>query len=306
MSKVVVQVAGLRKRYGEVTAVDGVSFEVAEGEVFGILGPNGAGKTTTLEIIEGLRPSDSGQVLVDGLDMGQQRRTIQQRIGVQLQTATLPDFLRVGEALDMFAALFPQSVHPGDILDRLDLREKESALASELSGGQAQRLSLALALVNDPKLLFLDEPTTGLDPQARRAMWELISQVRKRGATLLLTTHYMEEAEVLCDRVAIMDRGKIVALDTPQELIAQHAAAGAIRCRLDGPAPIEELQQLPGVLRVELVEDAVLLHSEALNTSLVALVRLTERRSLSLDGLQVRSPSLEDVFLAVTGHHLPA
>ena len=228
MTDSIVQVEGLAKLYGDVLAVENVSFAVCAGEIFGILGPNGAGKTTTLEIIEGLRQADAGTVIVDGLDVRQQRRAVQQRIGVQLQASTLPDLLRAGEALDLFASLYPGSLTRDGLLERLGLGERRRTYATDLSGGQQQRLSLALALVNDPKVLFLDEPTTGLDPQARRSVWELISEIRQDGKTVVLTTHYMEEAETLCDRIAIMDRGKIVALDTPRA-----ADRSAHRGRLD-------------------------------------------------------------------------
>ncbi len=304
MSDSIVQVEGLVKRYGDVVAVDGVSFAVHAGEIFGILGPNGAGKTTTLEIIEGLCQGDAGTVTVDGLDVRQQRRAVQQRIGVQLQASTLPDLLRAGEALDLFAALYPQSVPRNDLLDRLGLGERQRTYATELSGGQQQRLSLALALVNDPKLLFLDEPTTGLDPQARRSVWELISEIRQDGKTIVLTTHYMEEAETLCDRIAIMDRGKIVALDTPRELIGQLTEDGSIECSLADELSTDVLNGLRGVIRQDRLEQTVVLRSVDLNGTLVQLLQLLTERGLPLNSLQVHTPTLEDVFLSLTGNRL--
>ena len=304
MTDSIVQVKGLAKLYGDVLAVENVSFAVRAGEIFGILGPNGAGKTTTLEIIEGLRQADAGTVTVDGLDVRRQRRAVQQRIGVQLQASTLPDLLRAGEALDLFASLYPGSLTRDGLLERLGLGERRRTYATDLSGGQQQRLSLALALVNDPKVLFLDEPTTGLDPQARRSVWELISEIRQDGKTVVLTTHYMEEAETLCDRIAIMDRGKIVALDTPRELIGQLTEEGSIECSLGDKLPTDVLDGLSGVVEQERLEQTVVLRSVDLNGTLVALLQLLTELGLPLNTLQVRTPTLEDVFLSLTGHRL--
>jgi ABC-2 type transport system ATP-binding protein len=217
----VIQVEELRKRYGEVTAVDGVSFQVAEREVFGIVGPNGAGKTTTVEIVEGLRRPDGGRVRVLGLDPGRDGPKLRQRIGVQLQRAALPDRLKVWEALDLYASFYARAVPWPELLDRWELAERRTAAVGNLSGGQRQRLLIALALVGRPEVVFLDELTTGLDPQARRDTWELVRAVRDAGATVVLVTHLMEEAERLCDRVAVIDRGRLVALDTPRALVAR-------------------------------------------------------------------------------------
>ena len=229
---------------------------------------------------------------------------MQQRIGVQLQASTLPDLLRAGEALDLFASLYPGSLTRDGLLERLGLGERRRTYATDLSGGQQQRLSLALALVNDPKVLFLDEPTTGLDPQARRSVWELISEIRRDGKTVVLTTHYMEEAETLCDRIAIMDRGKIVALDTPRALIGQLTEEGSIECSLGDELPTDVLNDLSGVVRQERLEQTVVLRSVDLNGTLVALLQLLTERGLPLNTLQVRTPTLEDVFLSLTGHRL--
>jgi ABC-2 type transport system ATP-binding protein len=215
----IVKVENLQKRYGDVITVKGVSFSVKKGEVFGILGPNGAGKTTTLEMIEALRPIDGGTAMVDGIDVAAQPDRIKEIIGIQLQSTQFLDRLNLTDLLRMFGGMYSTSVNPKELLDEVQLGEKAKAQVSELSGGQKQRFSIAAALVNKPKVLFLDEPTTGLDPQARRNLWELVQQIQKKGITVVMTTHYMEEAELLCDRVAIMDAGRIVALDTPDKLV---------------------------------------------------------------------------------------
>jgi len=218
-SKSVLKVKNLKKSYGDFQAVKGVSFDVAPGEVFGILGPNGAGKTTTLEMIEGMRPIDSGKVIVDGTDVAQDPYVVKEKIGVQLQSSSFFDNLNLVELLKLFGDLYHESVHPMHLLREVNLEEKAKSKAKSLSGGQRQRFSIATTLVNQPVVVFLDEPTTGLDPQARRNLWDLVKQIQKKGTTVVITTHYMEEAEVLCDRIAIMDDGKIVAMDTPKKLI---------------------------------------------------------------------------------------
>lgn len=218
-TKSVLKVKNLKKAYGDFQAVKGVSFEVARGEVFGILGPNGAGKTTTLEMIEGMRPIDSGKVTVDGTDVSQDPYKVKEKIGVQLQSSSFFDNLNLVELLKLFGDLYHESVHPMHLLREVNLEEKAKSKAKSLSGGQRQRFSIATTLVNQPVVVFLDEPTTGLDPQARRNLWDLVKQIQSKGTTVVITTHYMEEAEVLCDRIAIMDDGKIVAMDTPKKLI---------------------------------------------------------------------------------------
>jgi ABC-2 type transport system ATP-binding protein len=231
----------LRKRYGTLQAVDGVSFEIAEGEVFGILGPNGAGKTTTLEMIEGMRPIDSGSAIVDGIDVQQDPRGVKARIGIQLQASSFFDELNLVELLELFGHLYDREVDAHALLADVELVEKARAQVRTLSGGQKQRFSIASALVNEPRVLFLDEPTTGLDPQARRHLWGLVRQIRERGHTVVLTTHYMEEAEELCDRVAIMDRGKIVALDTPERLVDALLGRGFTKARVERLANLEDV-----------------------------------------------------------------
>ncbi|HEX2221398.1 MAG TPA: ABC transporter ATP-binding protein [Candidatus Limnocylindria bacterium] len=236
-----ITVRDLRKRYGDVVAVDGVSFDVAEGEVFGILGPNGAGKTTTLEMIEGMRPIDDGTAVVDGVDVGRQPREVKRRIGIQLQSSAFFDELSLVELLELFARLYGRRPDPMALLGEVELTDKARSQVRTLSGGQKQRFSIAAALVNEPRVLFLDEPTTGLDPQARRHMWSLIARLRDGGHTIVLTTHYMEEAEQLCDRVAIMDGGRIVALDAPAALVASLLARGFRKERVERLANLEDV-----------------------------------------------------------------
>lgn len=226
MQKVIISVQDLRKAYGEFEAVKGISFDVYEGEIFGLLGPNGAGKSTTLEIIETLRQKTSGTIVVDGLDLDKQPNEIKKIIGVQLQASGFYPGLNLVELINLFAGLYNQTVDPLAFLDKVNLRDKAKAKFKELSGGQKQRFSIATTLINQPKIIFLDEPTTGLDPQARRNLWDLILDIRKQGTTVIITTHYMDEAEVLCDRVAIIDSGNIIAINTPNQLIDDLVATG--------------------------------------------------------------------------------
>jgi ABC-2 type transport system ATP-binding protein len=298
-----VLVQDLHKRYGDVRAVDGISFSVERGEVFGMLGPNGAGKTTTVEIIEGLRTPDSGRVAVLGYDLARSLSEVKQRIGVQLQQPTLLPRLKVSELLELFGSFFRQARPAAELVAEVGLEESAERLAGTLSGGQAQRLSIALALVNRPELVFLDEPTTGLDPQARVNLWGLVERIRDAGATVLLTTHYMEEAERLCDRVAIVDHGRIVALDSPRGLIDAHFSETAVIFRMKD-APCEELGGLAGVRDVAVEGDEVTLSSGDVPATMSALLEFARGRGMSLEGLYVRGATLEDVFLKVTGRRL--
>ena len=225
----IVTVRDLRKRYGDIEAVRGISFEVQEGEIFGLLGPNGAGKTTTVEILEGLRKADGGDAIVDGIDVSKEPQRAKERVGVQLQQSAFPENFTVKETVDLFALCYGVTVDALALLRQVDLADKAGQRQEKLSGGQRQRLSIATALVNRPRVLFLDEPTTGLDPQARRNLWELVRQIRGSGTTVFLTTHYMDEAEVLCDRVAVMDHGQIIAMDPPRALVT--AQIGRASCR---------------------------------------------------------------------------
>ena len=237
----IIEVRDLRKRYGSLQAVDGVSFSVERDEVFGILGPNGAGKTTTLEMIEGMRPIDDGTATVDGIDVAKDPREVKRRIGIQLQASAFFDELNLIELLQLFGQMYERDVDAMALLGQVELTEKAKSQVRTLSGGQKQRFSIASALVNDPRVLFLDEPTTGLDPQARRHMWGLIRDIQRRGHTVVMTTHYMEEAEELCSRVAIMDGGKIVALDTPQALVDQLVGRGFRKERVERLANLEDV-----------------------------------------------------------------
>ncbi len=240
-SKTIISVSNLAKKYGDFEAVKGISFEVFEGEIFGLLGPNGAGKSTTLEIMETLREKTGGTVLVDGIDLDKDPDSIKKIIGVQLQTSGYYPGLNLSELIELFSGLYNRSVNPLELLDTVNLRDKAKAKYKELSGGQKQRFSIATTLINQPKIIFLDEPTTGLDPQARRNLWELIKDIRSKGTTVIITTHYMDEAEVLCDRVAIIDSGKIIALDPPDRLIDRLVATGFERPKEVKKANLEDV-----------------------------------------------------------------
>ena len=300
----VVTVNSLRKRYGDVTAVDGVSFEVKRGEIFGMVGPNGAGKTTTLESIEGLRRPDGGAVRLLGLDPLAQRRAAAERMGVQLQESALPPRLRVAEALALFGAFYSQRADPADLLARLGLAEKAGAACGKLSGGQKQRLFIALALVNRPEVVFFDELTTGLDPQARRATWDLVRQVRDGGCTVVLTTHAMEEAERLCDRVLIMDHGRIVALDAPEALIRSLGAEQRLVFTLPpGQIPSPRLTDLSQVSRVEQAGTCLTVYGQG-DRFVSSVVYALEEAGVQFLDLRTVQPTLEDVFLALTGREM--
>jgi ABC-2 type transport system ATP-binding protein len=306
-SQSALRVRQLRKAYKDVVAVDGLDLEVQAGECFGLLGPNGAGKTTTVEICEGLTPLDSGEVEVLGRRWSSDAAQLRQRLGIQLQDTQLSEKLTVQETVRLFRSFFRQGAEASDIIARVQLEEKQNSRVGDLSGGQKQRLALACALVGDPDFLFLDEPTTGLDPQARRQLWELIEEFKDSGRTILLTTHYMDEAERLCDRVAIMDHGKVIALGTPRELIASTCAeqmveftAGSVSHALDVPA----LRRIEGVREVRTENGAVLLQVAELHTSVPALIAELTRQNVPLTELRTHSATLEDVFVTLTGRHL--
>ena len=303
-SDAVIRVGDVRKAYGAVKAVDGVSFVVAPGEIFGLLGPNGAGKTTTMEMIEGLHNPDAGTVEVLGLDVRRQAPEIKQRIGVQLQTAALYPQLTVEELLRLFGSFYIRQQAVERVLDDLELGEKRAAQVKTLSGGQQQRLSVALALINDPEVVFLDEPTTGLDPAARQGLWQVIRRMQREGRTILMTTHYMEEAEALCDRLAIMDHGRILDLGSVDELIGRRFQERGVRfLRRDAP-PEDELQGLAGVTRVVVEDDEVVLFTKDVPATVGALLELTTRAGTEPANLMIRRASLEDVFLELTGRAL--
>jgi ABC-2 type transport system ATP-binding protein len=294
----------LYKNYGSVEALRGVSFAVAQGEVFGLLGPNGAGKTSTVEILEGMRTPDRGKALVCGLDPEKAGEQFKQQIGAVLQSTALPDKLRVAEAIEMFADFYPRHANTDELLKRFQLEEKRSAYYSQLSGGQKQRLALAMALVNDPQVVFLDEPTAGLDPQVRREIYDIIENLKKSKKTVLLTTHYIEEAERLCDRVAIVDHGKVIAMGTPREL--KHSSAGTTRIEVRMARPLNNgaLGNLEGVTNAREFDGTYILHSARPPQTIVALVKQLEAENNELQSLEMFSPSLEDVFIELTGRRL--
>ena len=299
-----IRCTGLVKRYGDVLAVAGLDLAVTEGECFGLLGPNGAGKTTTIEILEGLTPPDAGDVEILGLRWtgGAETRALRERLGIQLQDTQLADKLTVEETVRLFRSFYQSSHTVDEVLALVELEEKRGAWVGKLSGGQKQRLAVACALVSRPELLFLDEPTTGLDPQSRRQLWDVIGRFRGAGGTILLTTHYMEEAERLCDRVAIMDHGKIIALDTPRALIALLGAEHVVEFALaDGAIPtVEELAALPGVRAVRPAPDRTALTVAEVHRAVPALLVLLERRGAALSLLATHHATLEDVFVTLT------
>jgi ABC-2 type transport system ATP-binding protein len=302
----IVQVEGLSKIYGATIAVDKISFEVHEGEIFGMVGPNGAGKTTTVECLEGLRKPDAGTVRVLDLDPQRDSHTLRRCTGMQLQQSNLPDRMRVWEALDLYASFYPKPVDWRELLVQLGLEEKRNAPFAKLSGGQKQRLFIALALLPDPQVVFLDELTTGLDPQARHAIWDLIRAVRARGKTVVLTTHFMEEAEKLCDRIAILDHGKVVALDTPARLIHGLGMEERVVFSLDGALPAGFEKGLSGAARIEVQGEQVVVHANnGRKTPLVSeVVNLLSSQGIAFHDLRSEQPNLEDVFLNLTGREM--
>ena len=304
MPNPVLQVTNLTKRYGNVEAVRGISFEVAAGEVFGLLGPNGAGKTSTIEILEGLRTPDGGDVSVCGYDPRTQGEELKHEIGAALQSTSLPDKIRVNEAIRLFASFYKRRRNVDDLLARFGLEEKRNAFYSQLSGGQKQRLALAMALVNDPKVLFLDEPTAGLDPQVRREIYDIIEELKREKKTIVLTTHYIEEAEKLCDRVAIVDHGKLIIEGTPRELKQSSADKTRIEVRLAQPEPDLVLRRLDGVADCRTINGGYVLHCQRAPQAIVALVKHLEAQGNELVSLEIATPSLEDVFIELTGRRL--
>jgi ABC-2 type transport system ATP-binding protein len=295
----------LRKTYGATVAVEDLSLDVQEGEIFGMVGPNGAGKTTTIECLEGLRRFESGEIRVLGLDPVRQEHELRYVIGTQLQKSQLPDQLTVGEVLDLFASFYPNPIPWPALLERLGLTEKKNSWVSKLSGGQLQRVFIALALINHPKLVFLDELTTGLDPQARRSIWDLVREVRAGGCTVFMTTHFMEEAELLCDRVAIMDHGKIVALDSPAALVRNLGAETRVLFTTTHSLDPQALQALDGATRVERDGDRVIVYGRAPQpgqpTLIGEVVNWLSAQGAAFSDIRMEQPTLEDVFLTLTG-----
>jgi ABC-2 type transport system ATP-binding protein len=304
MASPILEVDNLVKNYGNVQAVRGVSFCVDEGEVFGLLGPNGAGKTTTVEILEGLRNPDGGRVRVCGYDPQVSPNELKHEIGAALQSTSLPDKLRVMEALRLFASFYKQRRDPEELLKRFGLEEKRNTYYSKLSGGQKQRLALAMALVNNPRVLFFDEPTAGLDPQVRREIYDIIEELRRDRKTILMTTHYIEEAERLCDRVAIVDHGKVIALGSPRELKQRSGNNTRIEVKLAKPVTNGTLKNLEGVADAREVSGTYVLHTQRPPQTIVSLVKHLEAEGNELVSLEIASPSLEDVFIEMTGRRL--
>jgi ABC-2 type transport system ATP-binding protein len=295
----VIEVHGLHKRYRDQIAVRDVSFGVEEGEIFGVIGPNGAGKTTTMECIEGLRSADGGTISVFGLDPQRDRTALRRVLGVQLQASELPEKMRVGEAVELFASFYPAPADPGELIERWGLGAKRKTAFGKLSGGQKQRLSIVLALVGNPRVAILDELTTGLDPQARRDTWEAIEQIREAGVTVVLVTHFMEEADRLCDRIAVIDAGRVVAIDTPAGLVASLPAGQRLRFRPSRPFDDAVLTALPGVASVRRRGEQVEVTGSG--ELLAAVTSTLARHKVVVVDLRVDQAALDDAFLALTG-----
>jgi ABC-2 type transport system ATP-binding protein len=300
----VIQVSGVRKTYGSTVAVDEVSFEVHHGEIFGLIGPNGAGKTTTMECVEGLRTPDRGTISVLGLDPFREVYKLQDRIGVQLQQAQLQKRIKVWEAVDLWASLYQKkAIDATRLLEQLGLTDKRNAWFMNLSGGQKQRLFIALALINDPEVVFLDELTTGLDPQARRTIWDLVRGIRERGKTVFLTTHLMEEAERLCDRVAIIEHGRIIDIDSPEKLVARHCPERTVILSTAGPNAEESFRAIPGVQEVLRAETRFTIRGSG-EDLVTEVIRCLSENQIRVTDFRTILPNLEDVFLKLTGHSI--
>lgn len=302
--RAVIEVAGFRKTYGKTVAVDEVSFDVVDGEIFGLIGPNGAGKTTTLECVEGLKKPDRGSIRVLGLDPFRHAYQLQHRIGVQLQQAQLQKRIKVWEAMHLWASLYRKSIADGErLLQQLGLSEKRQSWFMTLSGGQKQRLFIALALINDPEVVFLDELTTGLDPQARRTIWDLVRGIRERGKTVLLTTHLMEEAERLCDRVAIIEHGRIIDIDSPARLVARHCPERSVDLTTDDPAAESAFRSMSGSESVTRQGDRYVLSGRG-EDFVTHVIHCVSEHRIHVSDFRTVLPNLEDVFLRLTGHSI--
>jgi ABC-2 type transport system ATP-binding protein len=298
----IIHVSGIRKTYGKTVAVDDVSFDVKEGEIFGLIGPNGAGKTTTMECVEGLRRPDRGTISVMSLDPIRDSRTLQQKVGVQLQQAQLQKRIKVREAVDLWASLYPHPVDGDMLLDRLGLADKRQAWFMTLSGGQKQRLFIALALIHDPDVVLLDELTTGLDPQARRAIWELVREIRNRGKTVLLTTHLMEEAERLCDRVAIVERGRVVDIGTPPGLVRRHCPTLTVVLETTDTNGAAHFQAIPAVESISWQDSRCTIRGSG--DLVTHVIQCLAEHRIRVTDFRTEVPNLEDVFLTLTGHSI--
>jgi ABC-2 type transport system ATP-binding protein len=302
---IAIQVTHLKKTYGKTVAVDDLSFEVIEGEIFGMVGPNGAGKTTTIECLEGLRRPDGGEIRVLGMDPVREERALRLSTGAQLQQSLLPDQMKVGEALDLFASFYPDPLPWPALLERLGLADKRGTWMAKLSGGQRQRVFIALALINKPRLVFLDELTTGLDPQARHAIWDLVREIRTEGRTVFLTTHLMEEAEKMCDRVAIVDHGRLVALDSPAALVRGLEAESRVLFTLENRCDLQALRSIGAVTRVEQDGQQVLVYGRSAKPGqpllITEVVNALSAQGANFKDIRMEQSTLEDVFLQLTG-----
>jgi ABC-2 type transport system ATP-binding protein len=299
------EVKDLTKKYGNLAAVNSINFSINKGEIFGLLGPNGAGKTTTVEMIVGLRKPDGGSINILGLDVSSYPSKIKEYIGVQLQSTSLYNKIKVKEAIDLFGSYYSKSIESEKILDLVSLNEKKNAYYATLSGGQKQRLALALALVNDPQIIFLDEPTTGLDPQARRNVWKIIEDLKKQSKTIILTTHYIEEAERLCHRVAIIDKGKIIAMDTPNNLILHAGLDSTVEFESVGPNSDDILKELKVFGKMNKNENGkYIIYTKKPSLALKELTLLAEKNNINIDNINTRRATLEDVFISITGRQL--
>ena len=296
-----IQVKNLTKTYDNIQVLKGISFTVEAGSVFGFLGPNGAGKTTTLEIIEGLRQADSGDVFIDNFNIRKDLKKIQSIIGVQLQSVTLDERMRVREAIELFSTFYPSSLKTDYLLELSKLTEKASHFQKDLSGGQKQRLNLALCLVNDPKIIFLDEPTTGLDPQARRNLWDIIIQLKSMGKTIVLTTHYMDEAEKLCDHISIIDNGSIIREGSPNKLIQDLGAGRIIELPIEA-SQVDQIKKIKTASKIDVQNGFVDIQTNQLTDTLKEILQLGQ--SIDVDTLHIRKATLEDVFISITGRSL--
>jgi len=302
-SRPVIEVSSIRKTYGATVAVSDVSFEVSEGEIFGLIGPNGAGKTTTMECVEGVRRPDRGTISILGLDPFRDVYQLQNRIGVQLQQAQLQKRIKVWEAVDLWASLYSKAVDGDRLLEQLGLSIKRNALFMTLSGGQKQRLFIALALINDPEVVFLDELTTGLDPQSRRAIWELVRGIRDRGKTVFMTTHLMEEAERLCDRVAVIEHGKIIDIGSPEELVRHHCPARTVVLATGNARAEERLRTIPSVERVTREDFRFTIEGRG-DEFVTEVIQCLSENGIRVTDFRTVLPTLEDVFLKLTGHSI--
>ncbi|WP_041964213.1 ABC transporter ATP-binding protein [Mesobacillus selenatarsenatis] len=300
----IVDVKGLKKRYGSFTAVKGVSFQVEKGEIFGLLGPNGAGKTTTIEMLVGLRKPDEGTASLSGYDVIKEVNKVKEVIGVQLQSTSLFELLKVEEILHLYGSFYPTHVDINGLIGDMLLTEKRNDRIKGLSGGQKQRLAIALALIHDPDIVFLDEPTTGLDPQARRTLWDIVLRLKERGKTIILSTHYMDEAHVLCDRIGIMDQGELIALDTPTNLVKKLQSTSSVEFHLSNPPEQDWFLKMDGVEEVSIKDNFVQLYTDDVQVTLTSLIHASAEHQFKIEDLQTRLATLEDVFIHMTGRSI--